>query len=252
MKLNLALTLSLLLAGGNLFAQTNQAKRLFVPYLDEESQSNVIVTISGIQQPCPPEYTNTLSNTNLFTPEEQKVIADIFIKYKNVTTNSGPPGTILSAFYRTNYVINVRNRTVAVENDVADFKYTNFDAHEQITIKGGLSAKFLNTSGEGYNVFFVGTGNGTMLQYIERKGGVRNGILAEFEDMQWQGTNWDFRRADFITNSHLVEYRQYTNGMVFGKYLMWNPRNNDLFLEADFKQPYDFEKYRTDLRTTRK
>ena len=39
---------------------------------------------------------------------------------------------------------------------------------------------------------------------------------------------------------------QYTNGMNIGKYLMWNPENGNLLMEADFKEPYDFEKHRTD------
>src|SRR5664280_2019698 len=102
MKPFLIFSLSVLLSG-TLFGQTSQ--RLYVPYLDKESQSNVIVTVESAGEPCPPEYTNTLSNTNLFTPEEQKLIGDVFVKYKNVTTNSGPPGSILIGFYKTNRVV---------------------------------------------------------------------------------------------------------------------------------------------------
>jgi hypothetical protein len=28
---------------------------------------------------------------------------------------------------------------------------------------------------------------------------------------------------------------------------MWNPKNNNLILEAEFKEPYNFEKHRIDL-----
>ena len=238
---HIILGISLFFLIENLFGQTNQASRLFVPYLDEESQSNVIVTVSGMGQPCPLEYTNTLSNTNLFTLEQQKVIADVFIKYKNVTTNSGPPGTMLFALYRTNYAINVRNKTVEVEDCVADFKYTNFDAQEQVVMdRGGLSAKFRTKSNDGYNMYFIHTGNGTMLRFTEQKNGLANGVLAAFEDMHSQGTNWSFKLADF-TDSRLTEYRHYTNGMVLGKFFMWNPRNGNLIIEAEFKEPYDWK-----------
>src|SRR5208337_4989301 len=93
---HLMLHLSLLLFAGNLFGQSNQAERLFVPFLDNESQNNVIVAISdtsGSGKTCPIKYTNVLSNTNLFSLEEQTLLRDVFIKYKHVTTNSGPPGT---------------------------------------------------------------------------------------------------------------------------------------------------------------
>jgi hypothetical protein len=83
-----------------------------------------------------------------------------------------------------------------------------------------------------------------MLRFSEEKDDSLNGLLVAFEDMHSQGKNWNFRRADFTTNSPLTEYRQYTNGMVFGKFLMWNPQNNDLMLEAEFTEPYDFEKHR--------
>lgn len=90
---------------GNSAAQTNQRGRLFIPFLDPASQSNVTVTVSLDQEvPWPPEFTNSLSNTNLFTTEEQMMIREVLVKYKNVTTNSGPPGTILVDCYKTNSI----------------------------------------------------------------------------------------------------------------------------------------------------
>ena len=81
----------------------------------------------------------------------------------------------------------------------------------------------------------------------EVKHGLPNGLFVRFEDLYPQGATWDFRLANF-TNSVLEEYRQFTNGLVFGKFFMWNPRNNNLMLEAEFKVPFEFEKHRTDLR----
>jgi hypothetical protein len=242
---HIILGIVLLYSVESLFSQTNQAGRFYIPYLDEESQSNVIVAISGTGQLCPLEYTNTVSNTNLLTSIEQNLIQEIFVKYKNVTTNSGLPGAVLTDFYETNNIVRAMNRTFKIQNWVSNFQYTNSRDHEIVILgKGGLLAKFRNKSKDGYNVSFVSTGDGTMLRFSEEKDDSLNGLLVAFEDMHSQGKNWNFRRADFTTNSPLTEYRQYTNGMVFGKFLMWNPQNNDLMLEAEFTEPYDFEKHR--------
>jgi len=49
--------------------------------------------------------------------------------------------------------------------------------------------------------------------------------------------------VDFLNNT-LQTYMRYTNGLVIGKFLMWNPLNNRLIIEAEFKEPYDMEKHR--------
>ena len=100
------LQFGLLFVVANAFAGSSP-DRLFIPFLDPASQSNVTVTASAMfdkEAPCPSEYTNSLSNTNLFTAEEQMWIKQVLVKYKNVTTNSGPPGTILVDFYKTNFI----------------------------------------------------------------------------------------------------------------------------------------------------
>ncbi len=240
----------LILSAGILFGQSNQPGKLFVWFLDKESQSNIVVTVSDLDgrgQPCPPEYTNTLSNKNLFTLKEQKLINEVFEKYKNVTTNSGPPGTVLTGLYKTNYVIKAMNKTFEVENWIANFQYTNFDAHEQIKIGAGMLAEFRDKSNDGYEISLTRTGSGTLLGFGEIKHSLPNGLFARFTDPHAQGLTWDYKLADF-SDSHLVEYRQCTNGLILGKFLMWNPRNNNLTLDAEFKEPYDFEKHRTDLK----
>src|SRR5205085_1884200 len=81
-------TLILISFVNTLFGQTN-VQRQFIPFLDKESQSNVDVTVCNFNgTPCPPELTNTLSNTNLFTPADVETIMEVFAKYKNITTNS--------------------------------------------------------------------------------------------------------------------------------------------------------------------
>ena len=245
------LNLALLFSAGKLFCQSNQTERLFIPLMDKESQSNVNVAVSdfgGPGKPCRPEYTNVLSNTNLFSLEDQQIIKEVFVKYQNVTTNSGPPGTVLAGLYRTNYTIKVMNETANVENWVANFQFTNSEAHEQIKFGSGMSAEFRNKSNDGYNASITRTGGGTtLLNFGEIKHGLPNGLFARFTDLHEQGPNWDYKLASF-TNSQLVEYRQRTNGLVTGKFLMWNALNGNVIVEAEFKEPYEFEKHRTDLR----
>lgn len=218
--------ISLLFSTDNLFGQTNQFGRLFIPYLDKESQSNVIVTVESAGQSCPSELTNTLSNTNLFTPEEQNQLKDVIIRYKNYTdftTNSGPPGSILVGLYKTNYVV----LNVGYENWVGRFQYTNIAAQEEITFgsHSTISARFLTKTGKGYGVWISPTGYGLTFRFTQSKDGVANGLHATFTDF------------------HLEEYWHYTNGMVFGNFLMWDIRNNNLRLEAEFKAPYDLKSH---------
>jgi len=249
MKLpHLTFGVSLLLLAGNLFGQTNQA-RLFIPFLDKESQSNVVVSVGfDVEQACPLEFTNVLSNTNLFTLEQQKLIREVFVKYKNVTTNSGPPGSVLTDLHQTNYIIQAVGRPFKVEHWIAHFQYTNSDAYEVITFSGGVFARYRNGAKDGYNVSFNQTGGGTLLSFGQIKHDLPNGSFVRLSDLHAQGTTWDYRLANF-DGSHLEEYYQNTNGLVLGKYLMWNPNNGRLIMEADFKGPYDLQKHRIDLRT---
>jgi hypothetical protein len=253
MKLRqLVLNFSLLVFFESLFGQINQTERLFIPFLDKESQGNVTVRVSdlfGGGESCPIEYTNVVSNTNLFSFQERSLLADIFIKYKHVTTNAGPPGTQFAGRYKTNLVIKVKDRSEKLEEWIARFQYSNSPTYEDLMIGRGISAKFRTPSNNGYNVSIVRGGSGSGLRFMEVKGGLINGVLAEFDDTYAQSTNWDFRLANFV-DGRLVEYRQYTNGLVFGKFLMWNEVSGNLTLEAEFKTPYDFQKHRTDRQVT--
>jgi len=225
--------------------QTNQQGKLIIPFLDEASQSNVVVTVSdvlGNGQPCPVEYTNTLSNTNLFTAEERRLIREALVKYAEVTTNSGPHGTKLTALSKTNLVLQVRGKTVNSERWIGQFHYTNSDAKEEIDFGAGLLAKYRTKSDVGYNVSIARTGDGSILRFMTVRSDRLNGVLAEFDDPHPQGLNWQYKDASF-TNSILTEYRQYTNGLAFGKFFLWDIKGR-LMLAAEFKEPYDLEKHR--------
>lgn len=246
---NLLVT-GLLLLGVCARAQPNSPGRLFIPFLDQESQSNVIVTVCDFGgMSCPRELTNTLTNPRLFSPAEQGLILNLFVKYKTVTTNAGPMGTVLAAFDRTNNIIVTPQRTVNDERFEARFQYTNSAADEELTFgKGGLYAKFRNgpQSRDGYDASFTPTSKGAYFTFAEIKHDRIDGVLARFFDDHIQGAAWSYQMATFAEND-LTEYVQYTNGLVCGKDLMWDPRDGTLILEAEFPQPYDYKRHRTDL-----
>jgi hypothetical protein len=125
MKLrSILISLSLLISSSVVLGQKNQSEKRFIPFLDKGSQSNVTVTVAdvfGDGVPCPRVYTNSLSNTNLFTLEQQRLIEDVLAKYTKLTTNSGPPGTELTSLRRTNLLIEAMGRTVDVEKWIARF-----------------------------------------------------------------------------------------------------------------------------------
>jgi hypothetical protein len=132
-------------------AQNEQINTKVIPFYDAESQSNVVVSVwaffDGV--PCPASYTNLLTNTNLFTEYEQKQAAEIFVKYRNVTTNSGPSGTKLVGITYTNVVTPFTSFTNRFLEAV--FQYTNSSARERIMFMAhGIWAIFTSNHGDGY------------------------------------------------------------------------------------------------------
>jgi hypothetical protein len=224
-------------------AQTNQLGRLFIPYLEQASQSNIIVHVCNLAgESTTVATTNALSNTNLFTKKQRSLIEDVFTKYSHITTNNGPSGTVHRGQYRTNYEVSALNQMFAIEGWVTRFQHTNTGAIEDIVFTKGLTALYRTKGNEGYNVSFMRTGSGTMLRFSEVSNGRLNGVFVGIEHLYLQRTNWDFRLADF-SDGRLVEYRQHTNGMAFGKYLMWSARDGKLLIEAEFVEPYDWKQY---------
>jgi len=213
------LGLSLLFSAGNLFGQTNQAKQPLIDTLDSDSQTNIVVIRNGgwPLPPCPSKYTNLISNTNLFSSAEQKLLLEIPLKYQNVTTNAGPLGSVLTAL---NKDIN--------GHWVASFQYTNSDARDEVTFGAWKSAKFLNKSGDGYGVnmdYMVGKSAESIVLFCQLKHGMTDGLLADYYD-----------------NGHCLSWMRFSNGMAVGKWLEWNS-DGGLRLEVEFKTPYDFQKH---------
>jgi len=154
MKLKrLILVLGLLIATCNLFGQTNNSPKKLLQGFDAASQSNVEVIASGNMDdavPCPPEYTNVISNTNLFTPAEQQLLKDAQLYLTN-NTYSGP-----------------------IIHHVRDKSGAGYDLRDD-----GLA------TGSGYGGVVVGSHE---YWFIQIKNGVNDGLKVEMENdhcVQW-------------------------------------------------------------------
>jgi hypothetical protein len=228
--------LSVLLVSQNLFGQTNFPARKFIEGLDQASQSNIEVFASGMgdEKPCPPEYTNVISNTNLFTPDEQKFLEEIPQKYGKVKTNSPPPGSIL---------VNLRTTPIKTQYGIywfwiARFQFTNSDFVDEVTPGGDqMNHKIRNKAGDGFDLGYdtynngesVGSGyggpGGPEFWLYQVKHGVRDGL-----DIQ-------------IEAGRPARLMRFSNGMAVGQYFYWAPYDNKLTIWAKFKEPYDYLKY---------
>jgi len=242
-QLRLLITLVFVFSAGEQFAGSVETNRLLIPFLDPRSQSNVVVTVSELQgsgRLCPLEVTNVVSNTNLFTSKERELLEQVSVKYRDVTTNSGPPGSILLTLDKTNCVIPIVNVTNAFWRAV--FWYTNLGAYEEVVFVPGLSARFESRSGDGYIVGFGNVAGHLSMVFEQTTFGVANGLRVECNDMQRAVGRAGMLPTEF-TNQHVTTYQHLTNGLTIGKYFMWNPSNNNLVLQAEFKEPYDMKEH---------
>ena len=214
-RINIISGLILLLAA-NLFGQTSQRMQGLIWFLDPDSQTNLVVIRDGNRSlPCPPQYTNLLSNTNLFTPAEQKLLQEVMLKYKNITTNSGPPGSILAGLHK-----DTNNCWVAL------FRYTNSDARDEITFDQMVTARHLDNANDGYEVNLSPESRWLGLGFRGLKHGMSDGLCVQF-----------------YGDGHCRSWMQFSNNMAVGKWLEWSRLDNGLSLEVEFKAPYDFQKH---------
>jgi hypothetical protein len=241
MKLQqLTLALCLLISGSNIFAQTNHGKGLIFPLLTLEAQSNIIVTAdANHSRRCPPGYTNLLSNTNLISLAERKKLEEVTLKYKDVTSNSGPVGSVFERWglRRTKYV----ELTGATDTFwVACFSYTSSTAQEEIRFRyNSILAKFRTKEGDGYDVVLV---SDSIITYQEYKRGALDGLFVALHDSNHPNNE----------DEHLGMWTRFIKGKVLGKFIIWqrgeqngDPAEYRIGAEAEFKEPFDFLKYQS-------
>jgi hypothetical protein len=220
----------------NLFGQTNIDMEQVLPILigagsfSDFERTNVMPMSSGAlddsktnisfivntPEPCPAKYTNVISNTNLFSPAEQKLLIELPIKYESVTTNLPPLGSKFVGmesgnFWSEGYTIGRFQQTNS-ETQTKVF----FDKHSN---GRAALASFRTKSGDGYDLSF--SNDGLIQGFRQFKHGKLDGLWADFE------------------SNHCAGWMHFTDGKAVGKWLVWN-RTGSLFMEAEFKEPYDF------------
>jgi hypothetical protein len=234
---HLILQLSFLFCTSGLFGKDQNARQLIFPFLPIECQSNIIVT-ADLDHPkfCSQEYTNLISNTNLFSLSEQKELTAVSLKYQNVTTNSGPTGSVFIRWVlRQRPEVKLTNESTWIEVtnifQVACFAYTNSDSKEEIAFfpDNEIDARFRTKAGDGYDVLLF---KNAIIKYQEYKNGLLDGLFAEIHDPN-----------NIDDKEHCASWTRFVNGKIFGKYIMW--QDGEIGVMADFKQPFDFLKYQT-------
>jgi hypothetical protein len=228
--------LVLLFGANNLFGQTNKQEHLeeIFPNLPVQLQDDIVILFEQEQNgdptlPCPPAYTNLLSNRNLFSPAEEKLLKEVALKYKNVTTNSGPAGTV---FKRWGMGQAKWTQQLIETFPVAFFVYTNSPNREEIgSILGGeeFAARFRTPSEDGYDVEFS---HGMATRFLQYKKGVLDGLYVISNQMGHTNANID--KCYF--------YLRFVGGKAVGKYIGWEDDGN-IGVELEFKKPFDILKY---------
>src|ERR1035437_9498622 len=235
MKINhLILVAGLLLVAGNLFGPGSLSARETMLIHYGACRSNIDLIASGSfddEVPCPPEYTNIISNTNLFTQEEQRLLNEIPVKYGNVTSNSGPAGSVLISYRATPVSQNWGTEWLWLSR----FQLTNSDLTDEVSPGGDLLRHVVrNKAGDGFDLNInpnepgsssFGGGSGPMYWFKQVKHGVKDGLSVEI-----------------VHGDHCSSWMRYSNGMAVDKWLGWDPNKPYLIIWTKFKQPCDIDK----------
>jgi len=200
--------------------QAKNPGKKFEPRLDWNSQSNIEVFVAdaGDALPCPPEYTNLISNTNLFTLEEQQLIKSIPLLYGSVTSTSGPPGTVVVHLNWYHKWLNQWHNLGTMR-----FQFTNSDVCDNVSAN---IHHVRNKSGDGYDVHYR----------VEEEHGV---TVPDFRLIQYKRGVLDGLRVD-IHGDHCIQWLRFVNGLAVDRWLWWNPNGEKVVIWVKFNEPYDF------------
>jgi len=223
---------------------------------------------------CPPQFTNSIYNTNLFTLEQQKIIKEILEKYSNLTTNSLLPGTVLSG------------KDVSSNYCILHFKHTSSDATEDVIFRNGpgfsqkrgyealisplgegasLVARYRLKDNTGYDVKMNKHANDNSLLKSDffKKLTPDEQRCAEKEllllQQQQSANKWEpvffveiknnKPNGIFIAfgkNNYISELLHFKDGKAFGKWLMWSyGKEYNYLVQITLKSPMDYFYYVT-------
>jgi hypothetical protein len=154
----------------------------------------------------------------LFTPDEQKLLKAIPLEYGNVTTNSGPPGTVRLSLHRWRDL-----------NWIAYFQYTNSDMQDKVVFGRPQTHYVRNKAEDGYDIhYWTEEYRGTAVpefQLSQFKHGVPNGLFVE------------------LHGDRCAQWMRFSNGLAVEQWLYWTPDNQKLDIWVKFKEPYDYLKH---------
>lgn len=198
----------------------NPAKKILYGYLDINSQSNIDVIASGRndEQPCPLELTNSLSNTNLFSADEQKFLKEIPFVYGGVASNSGPVGSVQTGLFQKGHFWDAR------------FQFTNSDLVDEVVPRGDmLLHKVMDAKGKGFELRVWSGDQGKNADsrnldfwLIQMKNGVPDGLNVLMDGTQCE------------------RWMRFSNGLAVDQWLIWDMNTGKLAIWVKFNEPYNY------------
>lgn len=173
---------------------------------------------------CPVELTNVLWNTNLLSIEESKRIRERVTRFKDLTVDSIPSGTILQKSGQ---------RTVDVSDmgifyDLTYKRYTNGSATEELT---ALPPRFIVRSRDAH-------GDGFDASFSQNEFGL-NIFYQEFFKNTPEGLMMILGMPDKSANINLLSLVRFKKGKAVGNYLEWG-NDGSITTSIEFSEPYDF------------
>lgn len=216
------------------FSNTNSDGRLLLSNFLPEIQKDVEVLANWENKiPCPVELTNLLSNTNLISPEEEQMFKGLVNKYKDLSFDTVPVGTVHRKSGARNVTARFLNSDVKrVRRDLTvsyhRYKDTNSLGTIELVQPGvSLVARIRNSSKDGFDLEIGRAENGLDFSSLEFLNGVPNGLSITVN------------RADEQDQARIVSLVRFKDGLAVGKFIRWDLQGN-LSTFAEFKKPFEF------------
>lgn len=119
-------------------AQNDLPARRLLPFLDPDSQTNIVILqYPVLPKPAPRQFVGLTRNTDLFSAAEETLLQQVQMKYRHVTPGSGLAGAV------------VVGSTNSAEGHSVRFQHTNSSATDTITFATQKSAQFRTEAGRG-------------------------------------------------------------------------------------------------------
>ncbi len=229
------LILSLIQAVGYCNAQghaSDDTISLLRDLFEPDSRTNMVVAEHNNSSVY---YTNLISNTNLFSRQEQQLLQEVVKKYNKLTTNAPPFGSVLVNLERTNGFW------------WGHYSYPKSDAREDIRFGDRLS-KPVVASGRGYATFVDQLGpDVTIAKFRYKDEDGYDVLLCQPEPMflvQIRGGVPDGLFIE-IQRDHFSEFVHFVHGRALGKWFIADRHGARKVFEIKVQSPVDYFRYMT-------